>query len=119
DIPLDNDREAIGITGVSLPHLINQRGPVDLAMLRPFFQSRQRLFVAHDRLIAVLPSKGGDYAGFAILPMDEINGGMKRYLLFLLPIGLICGGALILLLRVLVRSENSFETIAKRALKSG
>jgi len=118
DLPLADDREAIGVIGVSRAGMINQRGPVDARLLRPFFERGERTFVINDRLVSVLPSKAGDYAGFAILPMDEINGGMQRYLLFLLPIGLVCAIALILLLRLLVRAENSFETVAKRALKS-
>jgi sensor c-di-GMP phosphodiesterase-like protein len=118
DVPLSNDREAIGVIGLSQHGMINQRGPVDVAFLQPFFHTGQTTFVTHDRLVSVVPSKAGDYAGFAILPMDEINGGMKRYLIVLLPIGLICGGGLILLLRLIVRVENSFATVAKRALKS-
>ena len=118
DMPLANPREAIGVVGVSAPHLINRRGPVDLRLLRPFFQAHQTLFVTHDRLVSVQPSRIGDYAGFAILPMDETKDGMWRYLVVLLPIGLVCGGGLIVLLRILVRAENSFETVIRRALRS-
>jgi sensor c-di-GMP phosphodiesterase-like protein len=118
DLALGSDREAIGVIGVSRRGLINQRGPVDTKLLQPFFQSGRTTFVIHDRLVSVLPSKAGDYAGFAILPMDEVDAGIRRYLMLLLPIGLICGGGLVLLLRIMVRAENSFATIARRALRS-
>ena len=118
DIPLANHREAIGVVGISAPRLINRRGPVDIGLLHRFYASHETDFVAQNRLISVQPSKSGDYAGFAILPMDEIQDGMGRYLLVLLPVGLICGGGLILLLRVLMRSENSLATVAKRALRT-
>ncbi len=118
DLQLANEREAIGIIAISPHALYNQRGPVDVQLLGPFFKSGQTTFVIRDRLVSVQRSKSGDYAGFAMLPMDEVDAGIGRYLLFLLPIGLTCGAILILLLRIFVRSENSFVTIAKRALKS-
>jgi len=118
DIPLASDREALGVIGVSHPGLINQRGPIDVRLLGPFFQSGRTTYVIQDRLVSVLKSTGGDYAGFAILPMDEVKDGTGRYLRVLLPVGLVCGGGLILLLRILVRSGNSFETVARRALKA-
>jgi sensor c-di-GMP phosphodiesterase-like protein len=117
-LPLDDPREAIGVIGVSRHSLVNRRGPVDLSLLRPFFESGRTTFVTHGRLVSVLPSKAGDYAGFAILPMDEVDAGIGRYLLFLLPIGLVCGGGLILLLRLLMRAENSLATVARRALRT-
>jgi len=118
DIPLANNRQAIGVIGVSAPRLINRRGQIDMSLLHPFYASRQADFVTQNRLVSVQPSKGGDYAGVAILPIDEIQDGMARYLLILLPVGLVCGGGLILLLRVLLRAENSLATIAKRALRT-
>jgi sensor c-di-GMP phosphodiesterase-like protein len=118
DIPLADKREAIGVIGVSVSRLVNHRGPVEMELLRPFYATHRTSFVAKDRLVAIRPSTKGDYAGFAILPIDETRNGMGRYLLYLLPIGLVCGGALIFLLRILVRSENSLATIAKRALKT-
>jgi len=118
DLPLRNEREAIGVIGVSRGVLINQRGPIDVRLLQPFLRSRQTIYVIRDRLVAVQPSRVGDYAAFAILPIDEVNAGIGRYLLILLPIGLLCAGGLILVLRVFVRAEKSFATIAKRALRS-
>jgi sensor c-di-GMP phosphodiesterase-like protein len=118
DLPLSNDREAIGVVNLSRHGLINQRGPVDMRLLRPFFESGQTSFVAGDRLVAVRKSAIGDYAGFAILPMDEVSDGAAPYLRYLLPIGLICGGGLILVLRLLVRTENNLGTLAKRAFRS-
>jgi len=118
DISLANSREAIGVVGVSAPRLINRLGQVDMSLLRRFYASHQTEFVVRDRLVSVQRSKSGDYAGVAILPMDEIQDGMGRYLVILLPIGLICGGGLILLLRVLMRAENSLATVAKRALRT-
>jgi len=118
DIALANNREAIGVIGVSAPRLINGRGQIEMGLLHPFYASHQTDFVAQNQLVSVQPSKSGDYAGVAILPIDEIQDGMGRYLLVLLPVGLVCGGGLILLLRVLMRAENSLATIAKRALKT-
>ena len=118
DLPLADNREAIGIIGVSAQRLVNHRGFVALDWLHPFYQLRRTSFVERDRLVAVEPSKSGDYAGFAILPIDEATSGMGRYLLYLLPLGLVCAGALIFLLRALVRAENSLASVAKRALKS-
>jgi len=118
DIPLASNRDAIGVIGISAPRLINRRGPIDIGLLRRFYAARETDFVAQNRLVSVQPSKSGDYAGFAILPIDETRNGMARDLLYLLPVGFVCAGALIFLLRILVRAENSLATIAKRALKT-
>lgn len=118
DIARANDREAIAVVGVSAPRLVNRRGPIDMGLLHAFYTSRQTDYVTQDRLVSVQRSRSGDYAGVAILPMDEIQDGMGRYLVVLLPIGLVCGGGLILLLRLLMRAENSLATVAKRALKT-
>lgn len=118
DIPLADRREAIGVIGVSVSRLVNHRGPIETGSLRGFYGAHRTSYVAGDRLVEVHPSTVGDYAGVATLPLDATRNGMGRYLLYLLPVGLVCGGALIFLLRILVRSENSLATIARRALRT-
>jgi len=118
DMPLANKRETIGLVSLGARRLINRRGPADIDVLRGFYASNQTGFVAQNRLVWVETSKTGDYAGFAVLPIDEIEDGVARYLSILLPIGLVCGGGLIVLLRILLRAENSLATVARRALKT-
>lgn len=118
DIPLASDRETLGVIGLSHPTLINVKGAMERRLLEPFFRERRTSYVIDNRLIAVVPSRVGDVAGFAALPMDEVQNGMGRYLLYLLPVGLLCGLTLVFLLRIVVRSENSLATVARRALRT-
>jgi len=118
DVPLHDDREGVGVAVLSTGLLINRRGPVDAALLGPYFQTGQRAYVVGNHLVAVTPSRTGAYAAFAMLPMDDVNSGLARYLIFLLPIGLICGGLLVLLLRIVVRVESAFAAKVKRAFKA-
>jgi len=118
DIPLNSESEAIGVIAVSAGKIINQRGLSDESLLDPFRQAGTTNYVSKGQLVSVVPSKTGDYAGFSVIPMDEVTKEFKRYLLFLLPIGVVCGGALLLLLGIAVRIESSLATTARRALKS-
>jgi PAS domain S-box-containing protein len=108
DMPLVSNREAIGVVSIPARGLLNGRGPVDLDLLRPFFASGQTQYVVRGRLVSIERSARGRYAGFAILPTDEVQAGMRSYLLFLLPLGLVCGVVLVLLLGVRRRSEARF-----------
>ena len=118
DIPLANDREALGVIGLSHRSLINGKGAIDTRLLDPFYRAGRTSYIIENRMIAVVRSRVGDVAGFAALPMDEIHSGMGRYLLYLVPVGLLCGLGLIFLLRLVVRSETSMATVARRALRT-
>ena len=118
DIPLNNENEAVGIIGISTGQIINQRGLTDESLLESFRVSKATNYVTKGQLVSVAPSNSGDYAGFSAIPMTEVTEDFARYLTFLLPISIACGGLLLLLLRFAVRLESSMATTARRALKS-
>jgi len=118
DVAIDEQREGAAVILLQSRGVVSLRGRVDLRNLDPYFQSEQHVYKIDGRIIAVVPSRDGIYAGVVSLSMGEAHRNFLRYLLFLLPIGLLCAGLLVFLMRAIFRMENSFSTIARRALKS-
>ena len=78
DIPLNSESEAIGVISISTGKVVNERGLRDEGLLDPFRQARTTNYVKNGRLVSIVPSKSGDYAGFSVIPMDEVTKEFKR-----------------------------------------
>jgi sensor c-di-GMP phosphodiesterase-like protein len=118
DISLPAEGMTVGVVGITTGRVYNINGPLDRPALGPFLRDRLTNYVYGDRLVSIEPSREGDYAGFVLRPLSGMTPDFRYYAIVLLPLAIVCGGLLIVLLRLVVRSEMSFGTVIRRALRS-
>jgi sensor c-di-GMP phosphodiesterase-like protein len=118
DVSLPAEGMTVGVVGITTGRIYNARGPIDRAVLGPFLRDRLTSYIYGDLLVSIEPSHDGDYAGFVLRPLRGMTPDFRYYAIVLLPLAIVCGGLLIVLLRLVVRSEMSFGTVIRRALRA-
>ncbi|WP_404711779.1 EAL domain-containing protein [Sphingomonas sp. MMS24-J13] len=118
DLALPAGGMTVGVMGIGTGRVYNVKGPLDRAALGPFLRDRLTSYIYGDRLVSIEPSNQGDYAGFVLRPLNGMTPDFRYYAIMLLPLAIVCAGLLIVLLRLVVRSEMSFRTVIRRALRA-
>jgi sensor c-di-GMP phosphodiesterase-like protein len=118
DISLPAPGMTIGVVRTGNGQIYILKGPLDRAALGPFLRDGQTSYVFDGRLVSIAPSREGGYAAFVLRPIAGMTRDFRYYAIVLLPLAIVCGGLLIVLLRLVVRSEMSFRTVVRRALRA-
>ncbi|HMI18201.1 MAG TPA: EAL domain-containing protein [Sphingomonas sp.] len=118
DVFREDPRSSIGVFGTSSRRLVNVAGAFDRSWLRKYFDRGLTTYVDHGRIVAVRPSMQGDYSVFAILPARSITETVRRYALFLVAGGMVMAALLGFVMTYVVRTQNSFATILRNAIRT-
>jgi len=118
DVFRDDPRSSIGVFGASSRRIISVSGPFDRSWLGKYFDSGLTTYVDHGQIVAVRPSAQGDYSVFATLPARSITETVRHYALYLVAGGFAIAALLGFIMAYVVRTQNSFATILRYAIRT-
>lgn len=108
---------SLGLFGFSQKKLIDGRGTFDPQWIEALGTAQSVELLESNNIVAVQRSRTGDYAAFAAIPAENMEAGLRRYAVILVPIGIAAGIVLAFAVLYLAKQQLALPAVLKVALK--
>jgi sensor c-di-GMP phosphodiesterase-like protein len=117
DVFVENRDLSIGVVAYSQMKLLDVRGTYDPDWVKAVGDARSVEFFDHQHVVVVKRSDLGDLAVFAAVPAAQVETGVRRFALVLVPIGLLVGAGLAFALLRIVKLQAALPAVLRSALQ--
>jgi sensor c-di-GMP phosphodiesterase-like protein len=117
DVFLDKADVSVGVFAYPRKQLVMNRGAFNARWMDALGEAHHAQFSDGEHLVAIHRSDKHGFAAFAAIPAANVNEGLRRTALILVPIGVAAGLALALAVLHLARQQLALPAVLKVALK--
>jgi sensor c-di-GMP phosphodiesterase-like protein len=117
DVFVDEPGVSVGVFSSVAKRLIVNRGAFKPGWIETASGQMEAGFSDGEHLVAVRHSSRYAFAAYAAVPASKVSDGLRRFALFLVPIGLLAGTLLAWAVLYLARQQLALPAVLKVALK--
>jgi sensor c-di-GMP phosphodiesterase-like protein len=117
DVFVDNPKITVGLVAYSQKKVIDVRGTYDPHWIVALDKGQAAQFTDDANVIGVRRSIDGDFVAVAAIPAIDVESGVRRFALVLLPFGVIAGGVLAFAVLHIARLQLALPAVIKVGLR--